>query len=98
MARALARFANRDAHRGARDPMTPGEGALVNHPAVARLTLEEKASLVSGATFWTTTSIDHAGIEGVTLTDGPHGVRFQRPDDGSDHLGMGGSAPATAFP
>lgn len=66
------------------------------HPTVARLTLEEKASLVSGASFWTTQSVEHAGVRPVTMTDGPHGVRLQL--ENADHLGIYDSEPATAFP
>ncbi|MET4060931.1 beta-glucosidase [Arthrobacter sp. UYP6] len=64
--------------------------------SVADLTLEEKASLTSGASFWTTKAVDRAGIPAVMLTDGPHGLRKQR--GSSDHLGLGDSVPATCFP
>lgn len=60
------------------------------------LTLEEKASLTSGSSFWHTTAIERLGIPRVMLADGPHGIRAQ-PADG-DHLGLGGSIPATCFP
>lgn len=40
-----------------------------------KLTLEEKASLMSGANFWNTKAFDHADIKGIMLTDGPHGIR-----------------------
>ena len=60
------------------------------------LTLEEKASLTSGADFWTTKAIDRVGIPSVMLTDGPHGVRKQRV--GGDHLGLADSVPTTCFP
>lgn len=60
------------------------------------LTLEEKASLTSGADFWTTKAIDRVGLPSVMLTDGPHGVRKQR--EGGDHLGLADSVPATCFP
>lgn len=63
---------------------------------VAGLTLEEKASLTSGADFWTTKAVDRVGLPSIVLTDGPHGVRLQRAD--SDHLGIGDSVPATCFP
>ncbi|MCX7522906.1 glycoside hydrolase family 3 C-terminal domain-containing protein [Microbacterium sp. STN6] len=63
---------------------------------VAGLTLEEKASLTSGASFWTTKAVERAGVPAIMLTDGPHGVRKQR--EGSDHLGIGDSVPATCFP
>ena len=62
----------------------------------ADLTLEEKASLTSGADFWTTKSIDRVGVPSIMLTDGPHGLRKQAA--GNDHLGLSGSVPATCFP
>ncbi|MBT0772034.1 glycoside hydrolase family 3 C-terminal domain-containing protein [Kineosporia sp. J2-2] len=68
----------------------------MTHPLISQLTLEEKASLVSGASFWTTRSVDRVGIPAATLTDGPHGVRMQAGE--SDHLGLNASHPATAFP
>ena len=64
--------------------------------SVADLTLEEKASLTSGASFWWTKGIERAGIPPVMLTDGPHGLRKQR--GSADHLGIGDSVPATCFP
>ncbi|HYO02182.1 MAG TPA: glycoside hydrolase family 3 C-terminal domain-containing protein [Mycobacterium sp.] len=63
---------------------------------IAELTLEEKASLLSGADFWHTTPIERLGIPAIMLTDGPHGLRKQR--KGGDHLGLGDSVPATCFP
>ena len=63
---------------------------------VAQLTLEEKASLTSGASFWTTKGIDRLGIPSVMVTDGPHGLRKQA--GSADHLGMAQSVPATCFP
>lgn len=64
--------------------------------AVADLTLEEKASLTSGASFWYTKGVERAGIPSVMVTDGPHGLRKQR--GSADHLGIGDSVPATCFP
>lgn len=61
---------------------------------VAALTLEQKAGLTSGADFWTTK--EAPGVPSIMLTDGPHGVRKQ--DAAADHLGLGGSFPATCFP
>lgn len=65
---------------------------------LAGLTLEEKASLLSGLDFWTTQPIDREGVAvpGVMVTDGPHGLRKQA--DSPDHLGLGHSVPATCFP
>ncbi|MDN4476122.1 glycoside hydrolase family 3 C-terminal domain-containing protein [Demequina sp. SYSU T00192] len=65
-------------------------------PDISTLTLEEKARLVFGADFWTTVGIPEKGIPSAMLTDGPHGLRKQT--GGSDHLGINGSVPATAFP
>lgn len=63
---------------------------------VRGLSLLQKATLVSGASFWRTAAIEEADVEGAVLSDGPHGVRYQGADH--DHLGLGGSEPATAFP
>lgn len=57
--------------------------------------LEEQAALGSGATFWTTKAV--GDVPSILLTDGPHGVRRQAGSTG-DHLGLGGSEPATCFP
>ncbi|KRC61784.1 beta-glucosidase [Agromyces sp. Root81] len=78
---------------------TLNTGAGLDAPAadiVAELTIEEKASLTSGASFWTTQGIERAGIPAIVLTDGPHGVRLQK--GSADHLGIGDSVPATCFP
>ena len=69
---------------------------MEQHPVLEDLTLEEKAGLVSGASFWRTRGVPRRRIAPVTLTDGPHGVRLQR--GAGDHLGLNASEPATAFP
>ncbi|MBR5344482.1 MAG: glycoside hydrolase family 3 C-terminal domain-containing protein [Clostridia bacterium] len=63
---------------------------------VAQMTLEEKCSLLSGADFWHTRSIDRLGIKGVMYSDGPHGLRKQ--DQTGDHLGINDSIKAVCFP
>ncbi|WP_334073305.1 MULTISPECIES: glycoside hydrolase family 3 C-terminal domain-containing protein [Paenibacillus] len=63
---------------------------------IKQLTLEEKASLCSGADFWHTESVERLGVPSVMVTDGPHGLRKQ--DETSDHLGLHDSVPATCFP
>jgi beta-glucosidase len=70
--------------------------ATAAEAAVGDLTLEEKASLTSGADFWTTKAVERAGIPSIMLTDGPHGLRKQA--GASDHLGLAESVPATCFP
>lgn len=63
---------------------------------LAQMSLEEKASLVLGSDFWHTTAAPRLGVPAVTMSDGPHGLRVQ-PGHG-DHIGAGGSVPATCFP
>ncbi|MGW4125707.1 glycoside hydrolase family 3 C-terminal domain-containing protein [Nocardia sp. NPDC004711] len=60
------------------------------------LTLEQKASLLSGADMWRTKAVEAAGIESFVLADGPHGVRYQ--EGVADHLGINNSLPATCYP
>ena len=63
--------------------------------ALAALTLEEKASLLSGQGAWETAAVERLGIESVILTDGPHGVRLQAD---AEHFTLDASLPATCFP
>ena len=63
---------------------------------ISQLTLEQKASLLSGRDFWSTKEIAEAGVASVVLTDGPHGIRRQAGD--ADHLGIHDSLPSTCFP
>ncbi|WP_418789190.1 glycoside hydrolase family 3 C-terminal domain-containing protein [Paenibacillus agilis] len=60
------------------------------------MTLEEKASLMSGANFWNTKAVERLNIPSIMLTDGPHGLRKQ--GGKADHLGLHKSLPATCFP
>ena len=53
---------------------------------IAQMTLEEKASLLSGANFWNTKPVPRLGIPGMMLTDGPHGLRKQGGKE--DNLGL----------
>jgi beta-glucosidase len=68
----------------------------MTRPDVAALTLEEKASLLSGAGMWTTKPLPAHGVREIVLNDGPHGLRHQ--GDMTDHLGIYESAPSTCFP
>jgi beta-glucosidase len=61
---------------------------------IAKMTLEEKAALCTGASPWTTTPVERLGVPEMTVSDGPHGVR--RVADVNDWFA--GSLPATCFP
>lgn len=57
----------------------------------ASLTLDEAASLLSGADFASTTALPARGIRAVMMTDGSNGVAMNLPD-------WSGKVPATCFP
>ena len=59
--------------------MTPTIEELVH-----ALTLEEKAGLCSGQDFWRTKAVQRLGIPAMMVSDGPHGLRAQRPG-ATDH-------------
>ena len=63
---------------------------------ISQMTLEEKVGLCSGYNFWYTKSIERLGVEGIMVSDGPHGLRKQ--STGGDHLGVNGSVEAVCFP
>ncbi|MGN8648082.1 glycoside hydrolase family 3 C-terminal domain-containing protein [Gracilibacillus sp. HCP3S3_G5_1] len=63
---------------------------------IEEMSLEEKASLMSGENFWNTKAIERLDIPSIMLTDGPHGLRKQ--GGKADHLGLNKSLPATCFP
>ncbi len=63
---------------------------------VAKMTLEEKASLCSGRDFWHTKSVRSCGIPEIEVSDGPHGLRRQTLED--DHVGNSESIKAVCFP
>ena len=63
---------------------------------VSQMTLEEKASLMSGLNFWYLKGVERLGLPSIMVTDGPHGLRKQADD--ADHLGINKSVPAVCFP
>jgi beta-glucosidase len=63
---------------------------------LAQLTVQEKASLTLGSDFWHTAPLERLEVPMIMVSDGPHGLRAQL--DEADHVGLGGSAPATCFP
>lgn len=60
------------------------------------LTLEEKASLCSGKTFWLTKPIEEKGVPSVWMSDGPHGLRKEKASAGTNI--MKPAETSTCFP
>ncbi len=63
---------------------------------ISKLTLMEKAALLCGKNEWESRDIPRLGIQSITFSDGPHGLRRQ--EGAGDHLGLNASLPATCFP
>jgi beta-glucosidase len=70
----------------------PGDFLAKARELVKRMTIEEKAQLLSGDGWWATHRIERLGIPSISLTDGPHGVRK------GQGAGLSESVPATCFP
>lgn len=73
-----------------------GESIMKYDFLISHLTLEEKASLMSGKDNWHTQDIASLGIPSALMTDGPHGLR--KTADGKDYLGFSKALPATCYP
>lgn len=63
---------------------------------IGKMTLEEKAAILSGKGEWQTWNFDRLSIPSMYCSDGPHGIRKQA--GAGDHLGLNPSLPATCFP
>jgi len=69
-------------------PVSPDESPVND------LSLRDAAALLTGGAFWSTAQV--GTVPSIVLADGPHGVRLQK--QGTDHLGLHHSEPATCFP
>lgn len=63
---------------------------------VKKMTLQQKALMMSGATTWKTQEFKDLGIPAIFLSDGPTGLRKQAGE--ADHLGLNASLPSTCYP
>ncbi len=63
---------------------------------IARMTLEDKIALCTGADFWHSKATEKYGIPAFVMSDGPHGLRCQAGN--ADMIGINESLPATCFP
>ena len=61
-----------------------------------KMTLEEKASLLSGKNFWETQEVTSVSLPSIFLSDGPNGLRKQA--KAADHLGLNPSIPSVCMP
>ena len=61
-----------------------------------KMSVEEKAAILSGQTEWTTWGLPRLGLSAIFCADGPHGLRKQ--EGAGDQLGLNPSLPATCFP
>lgn len=69
---------------------------LKNKDLISKMTLQEKASLMSGKNYWETIGIKKHGVPSMYLADGPHGIRKQ--SKSAEIGGLNSGLPATCFP
>lgn len=75
---------------------------------VGKMSLEQKASFVSGSDYWHLEEDLSLGLPKICITDGPHGLRKAKGKDyvpeegeaktGGGGIGLGNSVPTTCFP
>lgn len=71
----------------------------MKHPEIlAKMTLEEKASLCSGKDYWHTADVSSADVPSIMLTDGPHGIRKRVEEKSKDEKMSLKGVPAICYP
>lgn len=65
---------------------------------LSMMTLEEKASLLSGENFWFTKKSPRLDIEQIMVSDGPHGLRQMDISENKDNPDFNDSIKAVCFP
>lgn len=65
---------------------------------LSKMTLEEKASMVTGYDFWHFKGVERLGVPSLMVCDGPHGLRKQEDAANADMLGINDSITAVCFP
>ncbi len=71
----------------------------MKHPEIlAKMTLEEKASLCSGKDYWHTADVPHADVPSIMLTDGPHGIRKRVEEKSKEEKMSLKGVPAICYP
>lgn len=63
---------------------------------VSKMTLQEKAALLSGKDFWHTEGVERLGVPEFMMCDGPNGLRKQEGE--TDHLGLNSSIKTVCYP
>ena len=63
---------------------------------VAGLDRATKIRILSGADRFELEGLPHLGLDGIDISDGPHGLRQQQ--RGGDHLGLQQAVSSTCFP
>lgn len=63
---------------------------------VAKMSVSQKAKLLSGTNSWKTNAFDSLGIPSIFMTDGPYGLRKIKGI--KKHIGLSNVIPATCFP
>ncbi len=67
---------------------------------IKQMTLEEKASLCDGLSYWESQPIERLGISAINLNDGPHGIRKkgEKGDTPKGETNLLKGVPAICFP